>query len=165
MGWFRKKITFDECAKELLKITFRIESRLSKEFNNNSYQSDEYEIRILAFWILSVSVPSNSIRDRVHELFTENLDPNSVDSFYNDIDIKYNAYFNAFGKVQNSPSRGHMLGALIADVVINGNPPSELPIVGDLEALCCYSIVMDTIKLCLEEIGRKKLADTIKQNM
>jgi hypothetical protein len=171
-----KEITLEECLSSLLKIQYLIEEKMLKQFGEFLKEDESgliYEVRIFALWVVILSTPSKSIRDDMHTAFCKKVGAteSEIESFYKDLQYRYENYFYAFNMLQDgSPSGPLILGGTIFDTIINQNKflslsNGELPLTGDTEAFWAMHVFSDAFQLCLGKIKKQGLAEVIKKHI
>ncbi|MFC1952616.1 hypothetical protein ACFLWR_00600 [Chloroflexota bacterium] len=162
----KKKMSTGEYIETLLELRSRYTHQLVSSFENEfNYAGDpkllNYEIMIFSLWLLILSLPPSmyGLRDRIHDRFCEilHLDGENKTLFFNEVDVRYSNYFEAYNMWQKNPTGGHTLGGVIVETIINHNPDfslkTHLPLVGAIEAMKAFIVFNETFKSNIKTIG------------
>lgn len=121
-----------------------------------------FETIILSLWIITLSMPSDKLRDLLHESFCKQTDltGKQKQEFFKEIDKRYKNYFAAFNTWQKNHQNGSALGSVIFETIINQNPnfpfDKKIALVGDVESLIMFTIVINAFKATMEMIKEIK---------
>ncbi|NNK55775.1 MAG: hypothetical protein HKP44_00505 [Desulfofustis sp.] len=183
MGWFRKT-TPDECAEEIYNVVFRVQSYFKATLIEENEEMDEdqlvellkdrnYEMLLVALWIMHTYLPSKKLRDKVCERFFKAVRSGSRDigkfipleAFQEDLEDRLKIYSDAYDKLRFFPSVGvDEFGGMIAQVIHYGNHPSEPSTnVTPHEVNKWYFRARVAMNKWHNEIKKRKLVNTIQK--
>ncbi|GBE05983.1 hypothetical protein BMS3Abin10_01624 [bacterium BMS3Abin10] len=169
MGLFnfiKKKISLEDYAELLLEALIDLEKRILQDFLHRTFECDvedealKYEVRIFSLWLITLRIPSEKLRDILHDTFCTSIGANQEvkEMFYQDIDRRYRNYFTAYNMWIKNPQNGHMIGTAIIETMKNLNPnfsleKGPLPLIGAMEAHKGFLFFTSTFELSLKMIG------------
>ena len=149
-----------------------IEKVASEEFINKlgcdeTTKRFKMELVYFSLWLVTISTPPDNkkIKDRLHDAFTRKVYGVGISSagpILEQIEKRYENYYAALNAWQKNPQSGHIVGAVITEIIKNQNAEfsvhNSLPAVSDIDALNAFEIFTTLFKHTLKivaEINKK----------
>lgn len=172
MTFFKKNITESQFVDFLLEMRSMVEEEVIKFFKNDfKYGGNEnklcYEAMIFSLWVTTISSPPNSskIRDLLHDKHCENLnfDENTKQLFFEEIDRRYQNYYEAYNIWLGDPSvGGPVFGSVVVEIIHNQNSNFSVkeghykPPLGAMQNLQACALFASLFKAVKQSIGALK---------
>lgn len=151
MRLFKRQLAIDDILNALLiqreniDKSFNIEVYKWFQQENQEFIGDKkllkYEIAIFSLWVVSLSIPSDKIKDRLHKKYCNSFDLSveEIDVLYNDIDKRYSSFYYGYNMWASNPQNGQTLGNILIEIIINQN--AELSLENTLPPINNYSLM------------------------